>query len=54
LIYYAIMAARQTVQYTYKHANTSTRKTYKDKKTVTNKAINRQTRLAAVGRRSGR
>jgi len=27
-----IMAARHTVQYTHKHANTSTRKTQKDKK----------------------
>jgi len=26
------MAARQTVQYTHKHANASTRKTQKDKK----------------------
>jgi len=52
MFYYDIMAARQTVKYTHKHANTSTRKTQNDiKKTVINKVINRQTRRAAAGRR---
>jgi len=50
-LYYAIMAAR------HKHAHTSTGKTQKDlKKTVINKVINRvnrETRRAAAGRRSG-
>jgi len=32
MFYYAIMAARQTVQYSHKRANTTTRKTQKDKK----------------------
>ena len=32
MFYYAIMAARHAVQYTHKHANTSTRKTQKDLK----------------------
>ena len=36
MFYYAIMAARQTVQYTHKHANTSTRKTLKDLKKNSN------------------
>ena len=49
------MAARQTVQYTHKHANASTRKTQKDfLKTAINKVISRQTRRAAARRRSGR
>ena len=51
-VYYAIMAVRHTHTNTQIHPLERHKKIFK--KTVINKAINRETRRAAAGRRSGR